>query len=367
MEGTSQLEHNRVRERVVLHVLPHPGGGGETYLGALSDIEGYRFERIHLAPSAKPYGHPGAILRRAFSAQRAARAYDVLHVHGEVASTICLPSVATRPSIVTLHGLNLLRRLGHPGKHAAKLNLRLIVRAASGTICVSDAEYADVVDAVGSRAARSVFVIRNGVELLAPPSPEERSAVREELGLADSTVVAISVGALDVPKDPLSVVRAAIETARGGVPFSLLLVGDGPFRPEVEQALREQGSEGVRILGFRSDVRRLLSAADLFVLSSGREGLPYSLLEAMSLGLPPVVSDVPGCIEAVADAGIAVQRGDVGGFAEAFRRLAADEQGRLALGERARDRVARHFRVEDMAERTRQVYDAVVDESLGRR
>jgi L-malate glycosyltransferase len=337
-------------------VLPHPGGGGETYVDALAEMDGYEFERVYLAPSAKARGV--SILRAAAEAQRSARKHDLLHVHGEVASALCLVGLALRPSVVTLHGLNLLRRLTGVARLASAANLRLIVNAATRTICVSEAERDDVLGSAGTRAAKRLIVIHNGIAAGERPNAAERSAVRAELGLAAETIVGISVGSLDPHKDPLVPVRAALEVAREGKPLTLLVAGDGPLRPEMEQVARDGGLDAVRPLGFRTDVRRLLAGADFFVLSSQREGLSYAVLEAMSLGLPAVVSDAPGNPEAVGDAGIVVKRGDVAGFAGAFRRL-IDVSDRAALGEAARERVARHFRLDEMVRRTRLVYDEV--------
>ncbi|MDP9285541.1 MAG: glycosyltransferase [Actinomycetota bacterium] len=154
-------------------------------------------------------------------------------------------------------------------------------------------------------------------------------------------------------------IRAAQEVRGSGVPLVLLVVGDGPMRQHVEDLSGVSTNGAVRILGFLSDVRRILVAADFFVLSSLREGLSFSLLEAMALGLPAVVSDAAANAEAVGDSGIVVPYGDVDRFAGAFRRL-MDEFERATLGRRARERVEDHFRAEDMVRRTRDVYDAVV-------
>src|SRR5580765_7689186 len=97
--------------RSVLHVLPHPGGGGETYVNTLSEMDGYRFERTFLAPSARAADALRSLPRSGIAVQLDARKHDVVHVHGEVAGAICLPSLALRPSVVTLHGLHLLRRV----------------------------------------------------------------------------------------------------------------------------------------------------------------------------------------------------------------------------------------------------------------
>jgi glycosyltransferase involved in cell wall biosynthesis len=340
-------------ERSVLHVLPHPGGGGETYVDALSRMDGYRFELAYLAPTASP---SASVLRAAPGIWRRAREYDVLHVHGEVASALCLPALAMRPSVSTLHGLNLLRRLSGPRRSAAGVNLRLILRTASRTICVSNAEHNDLADLVGQGTLARAVVIHNGVEPLEPPTSAERAAARAGFGIGASTIVGAWIGSLDEHKDPLTPIAAVSELARSGTDVALLVAGDGPLASQVERDL----PPSVHVLGYRSDVRPVLAAADFFVLSSVREGLSFAVLEAMSLGLVPVVSDAPGNPEAVGDAGIVVPFGDKAEFAQAFARLASDDEERCALGERARERVMRDFRADDMVRRTRELYDAVV-------
>ncbi len=322
-------------------------------------MDGYRFERAYLAERANLGAAWASIALRAANTQLSTRNFDLLHVHGEVASALCLPSLAIRPSVVTLHGLHLLRRVTGPARWAAEANLRLVVNSATKTICVAEAERDDVLDVVKGRALQRVVVIHNGVTPRDPPSLKERLAIREELGLSPQSVVGICVGSLDVHKDPLVAVRAAIEVARRSARLTLLVAGDGPLRPELERLARDEGAGAVLMLGFRSDVARVLAAADFFVLPSRREGLSYSLLEAMSLGLPAVVSDAPGNPEAVGDAGIVVPCGEVAGFADAFQRLLSGPE-RHVLGKRARVRVTRHFLAEDMVRRTAEVYDDVV-------
>jgi glycosyltransferase involved in cell wall biosynthesis len=80
----------------------------------------------------------------------------------------------------------------------------------------------------------------------------------------------------------------------------------------------------------------------------------------MALGLVPVVSDAPGNPEAVGDGGIVVPFADVGAFSNAFARLTSSDAQRAALGQRARERVIRRFRADEMRGRTRGVYEEVV-------
>jgi glycosyltransferase involved in cell wall biosynthesis len=261
------------------------------------------------------------------------------------------------PSVVTLHGLHLLRRLSGARRAIAASSLRLIVRAASMTICVSHAEREDVVAAVGAKEGRRVTVIHNGIDIAQAPTATERAAVRAALGLAPEQIVAVFAGSLDRRKDPLVAARAAAAVAADGVPLVLLVAGEGPLAAEVARIETETHGT-VRRLGYRDDVQTLLQAADFFVLPSLREGLSYAVLEAMALGLPVVVSDAPGNPEAVGDAGIVVPREDVDAFAGAFHRL-LDVETRQSLGLRARDRVRKDFTVETMIESTREIYDVI--------
>jgi glycosyltransferase involved in cell wall biosynthesis len=334
-------------DRSVLHVLPHAGGGGDTYVDVLKTMPGYRFTRIHLASSRK--SDPRALLHGFLEVARALPAHDLIHVHGEVASGLLLPLLAARPSVVTLHGLHLLRRMTGLRRHVAALNLRAIVRAADWTICVSTAE-CDALNAVVGAGHRTV-VVRNGARVPLRTSTEERARVREEFGLARSDVVGIWVGSLDERRDPVVVVHAA---ERASVP--VLMVGDGPLRSETERAATTR----VRMLGHREDVPRLLAAADFFVLMSQREGFSFAILEAMAHGLPAVVADVAENVEAIGESGLAVPYGDEEALVVALRRLAKNKDELVSLGERARGRVAMHFTAEHMISRTRAVYEGVL-------
>jgi glycosyltransferase involved in cell wall biosynthesis len=335
-------------ERSVLHVLPHAGGGGETYVDVLSAMDGYRSRRVYVTPQRKP--GVAEVAAGLAELSRTLRGYDVLHVHGEATAALFLPLLAVRRSVVTLHGLHLVRRLTGLSRRAAGLNLHALVRAADRTICVSKAEHAVLAAFVGRDALRRTVVIHNGARVAAPPGDAERAAVRAELGVDDEQPLAIWVGSLDERRDPLVVVRAAMRTS-----LPLVIVGEGPLRPEVERVARPP----VRVLGQRDDVPRLLSAADLFVLMSEREGLSFALLEAMGHGLPAIVAEVPENLEAIGNSGLGVPYGDETALVAAFRRL-VDAKLRRELATRALERVATRFAAGDMVGRTRAVYDAVL-------
>jgi glycosyltransferase involved in cell wall biosynthesis len=335
-------------ERSVLHVLPHPGGGGETYVDLLADMPGYRFTKVYLAGDPRPT--PLELARGVSRALRHGRRHDLVHAHGEPAAGLCLALLALRPSVITAHGLSLSRRLTGFAYRAAVLNLRAVVRVADRTVCACRAERATLERIAGTAAASSAVVVNNGIRIPPPRIETERRAARQELGLDDEAPVGIWVGTLDDNKDPLVAIHAA---QAASVP--LLVVGDGPLRAQVER----EAAETTQVLGQRGDVPRLLDAADFFVFTSHREGLSFSLLEAMGHRLPTVVTSLPENLEAIGDAGIAV-RADVDSIASGMRTLALDPDERARLGELASRRIQEHFSAAEMERRTGALYDDVL-------
>ena len=105
----------------------------------------------------------------------------------------------------------------------------------------------------------------------------------------------LHVGRLAPTKDHATLLRAFALTRTHYPDLQLWMVGDGPLESSLRDLSKELGlSDCVTFFGEQADVSPFLLAADLFVISSITEGLPVSLLEAMSAGLPAVVTDVGG-------------------------------------------------------------------------
>jgi glycosyltransferase involved in cell wall biosynthesis len=340
----------------VLHVLPHAGAGAQTYIDTLTALEGFAFGIFELTPTRSPVAAAANMALRRPALWRAASRGDLIHVHGEMASLSTLPLLVRRPSVVTLHGLHLLRRL--PPGLAARLGaigLEAVIGAADATICVSQAERDDLSWLPASRQAK-LAVVRNGLALPPPTDPETRAQARAALGLPNSTIAVLYAGQLEPRKDPLTAVRAVQRVHASDPRVALLIAGTGPC----EAQLRSTAGEETRLLGQRRDVPELLAAADVFVMPSQREGLSYAVLEAMGHGVATVVSDGPGNPEAVGDAGIVFATGDVDGLASALSRLAADGPARAALAEAGRARIATELSAARMVAETAAVYEAVL-------
>lgn len=188
----------------------------------------------------------------------------------------------------------------------------------------------------GCRAER-IRIIPNGVPV--PSVSEDRSAIRRELDIPETAVVAVLVAGLRAVKRVPDFVRA-VQLARATAPDLVgVIVGDGPERASVQAAIGD--SAAVRLLGHRDDVPRILRAADIFTLSSQLEAAPMAILEAMAMGLPIVSTDV-GVISELLEpgrSGLLVPPGGVAELSAALARLASDAGLRGAMGAQA---AARH-------------------------
>ena len=326
----------------VVHVLPHAGGGGETYLDLLAELDGFRQERRYLSTSRSPLAAPLSIVAGRRALATAARGADIVDVHGDTGAMLCVPLLRRSRSIVTTHGLSMLRRAQGPLLAIAQRRFRAAALAADRVVCTSAPERDELAALLPPAAHERLVVIPPGMHVPAPVSAGERAAAREALGVSPDGVLALCLGRLDEWKDPLTAVRAA-EAAQ----VELLVAGDGPL---ADQVAASAGAHA-RPLGFRDDPERLITAADVFVMPSRREGTSMALLEAMGRGLVPVVSDGLGNPEVVGEAGLVFACGDDRALAEALRRLAADPAERERLGRAAHERMASGYSAERFLER----------------
>lgn len=178
-------------------------------------------------------------------------------------------------------------------------------------------------------AKRVELVNGVGIDLsrFSEASPEQKAEVRRELGLHSGDTFAITVGNVIPRKNQAALIRAV--KALGDPNFHLFIAGDGPLEPELQALAKElEIEERIHLLGFRRDVFRLSSAADLFLFSSLQEGLSVSVMEAMACGLPIVASAIRGNTDLIdpGQGGFLVQADDAEGFADAIRKIQQEPQ-----------------------------------------
>lgn len=213
---------------------------------------------------------------------------------------------------------------------------------------------------VGAVPAKKIRFIPNGVDTARfRPDPEVRQALRQELG-AGNAFVWLAVGRFDPPKDYSNLLQAFAQVVRERPEALLLIAGDGPLRPAMEELARKLDlNEKVRFLGIRWDVPALMNAADAYVMSSAWEGMPMVLLEAGASGLPIVATDVGGNREVVLDGktGFLVSPKDPKALAQAMLRLMnLAPEVRKQMGEAARQYIEANYSLERIVDQWERLY-----------
>lgn len=167
------------------------------------------------------------------------------------------------------------------------------------------------------------------------PNPADVKALRARLGIADHERVILSVGRLSKEKAQADLILAFQLLCAANADYKLIILGDGPERPNLEAAVRgSQIEKQIVFMGQITDVQPLYAMADVFVLPSHSEGSPNVLLEAMAAQVPVAATAVGGVPEIVENetSALLTAPNDPSAMATAIDRLLKD----LALGARLR-------------------------------
>ena len=203
-------------------------------------------------------------------------------------------------------------------------------------------------------------VVYNGVAL-----PEENGAagqIRRRLGLGKADLLLGNVANLRPIKNQALLLKAFRLVARRLSNVHLAILGEGPERSNLEDLRQKLGlQDRVSFMGLRADAHQIYGAMDLYVQSSASEGLPNSVLEAMSHGVPVVATAVGGTPEAVVSGatGLVVRPGSPQALAEAMLRVLTDQRVRREMGARGRQRVVECFLLSRMVRDYENIYAAL--------
>jgi glycosyltransferase involved in cell wall biosynthesis len=191
---------------------------------------------------------------------------------------------------------------------------------------------------------------------------EEAAAFRARHGVAPGAVVVGSVGRLVEQKDYPTQLRAFALAAARVPSLTMLLVGDGPLRGQVEALARELGvADRIRFAGHTNEVPVALRALDVFVLASKFEPYGVALLEAKAAGAAIVATRVNEVAEILDEgqSGVLVPPEDPAAMGEAFAQLATDAARRRTLGAHAAKVAAARHSIRGAIAAYQQLYDEV--------
>ena len=332
-------------------------------------VEGFDHRSIPVSRSADPLRQLAAI--RAMAASLRSDPPDLIHTHTPVGGFVGrTAALAWRgPVVHTVHGLPFESRPRTLIERGFLLTERVLARRT--TRFFSQAR-GDAQRAVRWRIARAddMFVIGNGVDVdRFAPNLDDRRRLRAELGIPPDAVVVLTVARLVREKGLIELADAAALLGPAAPYF--LVVGEA-LPTDRTSVAGELAAHLViarlgprwRLLGYRSDVARLLAAADVFVLPTYREGLPRSIIEAMAAGRPVVCTDVGGVSDVVTSgvSGILVPYGDAQALATAIGQLLADPAARERLGNEARRAVYPRYDVSRLVTDITALYSSLVRE-----
>lgn len=187
-----------------------------------------------------------------------------------------------------------------------------------------------------------------------------RQKVRKDLNISDDDIAVISMGDLVERKNYMPAIEAIAKTRNPHIHY--FICGDGVERTNLENLTNELYVKGqVHFLGFRRDVFQLLTAADIFMLSSQQEGLPRSTMEAMVFGLPCVLSNIRGNIDLVSDGegGFLCEANNANQYADALNKLAQSAELRVKMGKKNRHNIE-NLSLDNINAQMRTIYDQIL-------
>lgn len=317
------------KQRFQVEVISGPQTGLE---GSLIDEVRRRGIPLTILPDLVRQISPIHDLKALFRLTRLARqgCYDIVHTHSSKAGILGRWAgwMAGIPIIVhTVHGWGHHDRQHPLMRHFLVLLERATQRITDKLIVVSPLNTEKGL-ADGIATPDKYVTIRSGIELdrFLQPS-RSRAEMRAGLGIPLDVPVVGTVARLSPQKAPLDFVAAAAVVAAAVPEAHFVYVGDGPLRPQTEAAIAQAGlATRFHLIGLRRDVPELLTAFDVFALSSLWEGLPRVLPQAMAAGLPVVATAIDGNAEAITDGinGRLVPPADPSALAEAVIALLRD-------------------------------------------
>lgn len=280
----------------------HHVSGEEFDAEALSEYKGVRIKSVFTVQK----GGLAAVSSSVFAALKAAFGkYDVVHFHAEgPCAMLWLPKLFGKKCIATIHGLD--HKRAKWGRFASRYILfgeKCAARFADEVIVLSESVQSYFRDTYG----RETVFIPNGVSL---PEKKEAAEITEQFGLRKNSYI-LYLGRL-VPEKGIGRLVEAFKSVK--TDKKLVIAGGSSDTAEFEAELKSLAAEDERIIftGFVQGrmLEELYSNAYLYVLPSDLEGMPLSLMEAMSYGNCCLTSDIPECSQVTGENGFTFRKSD---------------------------------------------------------
>ena len=277
---------------------------------------------------------------------------EVVHIHSEGPAFMCwLPKLCGKRVVVTVHGLDWQREKWRNGFGAKYIRAgeKIAVRWADEIIVLSR----NVQEYFKTTYGRNTTWIPNGVS---KPEIKPAGLIVQQYGLEKNGYI-LFLGRL-VPEKGIHYLIEAFQNV--DTDKKLVIAGGASDSADYAQNLKALAGSDKRILftGFVQGrlLEELYSNTYIYVLPSDVEGMPLSLLEAMSYGNCCLISDIPECTEVVEDRAVTFERGQVRSLRENLQRLCADPSQVTEYRKTAQDYICDKYNWDEVTKKTLELY-----------
>ncbi len=274
---------------------------------------------------------------------------DIVHIHAEGPAAMChIPKLFGKRVIVTIHGLDWQRaKWGGFATKYIKYGEKQAVKYADEIIVLSRR----VQEYFEKEYGRKTVFIPNGVN---KPEITEAKLITEKWGLTKDSYI-LFLGRI-VPEKGLTYLVEAWKDIK--TDKKLVIAGGSSDTSEFFEQLKGMAGDNVIFTGFQQGrvLEELYSNAYIYTLPSDLEGMPLSLLEAMSYGNCCVVSDIPECTEVVEDKAVVFEKGNVQGLRRTIQELLEDPTKVKSYKDSARDYILNKYSWDEVVNKTLNIY-----------
>ncbi|MFC3883539.1 glycosyltransferase family 4 protein [Bacillus songklensis] len=303
--------------------------------------------------------------------------YDIVHVHTPVAAALgrmAAKMAGVKQIVYTAHGFYF-----HDGMPRVQYRFfyeleRFLAKHFTDYLLLQSKEDYELCLEKSFKETSRICHIGNGVDVYSRFHPNKVAAakekLRQELGIADDDIVICFIGRLVREKGIFELIESFRLLKEKHQQTKLLVIGDLSLSERDQTSYKElqklMKDEKVIATGFRKDIPELLSISDIFVLPSYREGLPRSILEAMSMGKPIIATNIRGCREEVVDGenGFLVEKEDHFQLSEKLELLIKNEKIREQLGINSRRMAEKEFNEENVIKKQLQIFHHLLNLQL---